>query len=62
MKVVLGVVLLTFAANFVAHGAVNRGYVDPGIQTLVGIVPYLVAFFGTVYAAMRLATSRAERQ
>jgi len=58
VKVVLGVVLLTFAANFVARSAVNRGYVDSGLQTLIAIVPYLVGFYGTVYALMRLATSR----
>lgn len=63
MKLVLGIILLTFAANMAARGFVNGLDLDldPGAKSLFLIAPYLVAFFGTVYAAMRLATHRAER-
>jgi len=61
VKLVLGIILLTFAANMAARGFVNGLDLDPGAKSLFLIAPYLVAFFGTVYAAMRLATHRAER-
>jgi len=48
VKLVLGIILLTFAANMAARGVVNGLDVDPGAKSLFLIAPYLVAFFGSI--------------
>ena len=61
MKVVIGIIVLTVVGNMVARGQVSGVSIDPSIRPLALILPYLAGFFGTIYAAIRLATSRTEQ-